>query len=188
MIRNTLLFVLFTPAIFGQSFEFGIKGGVPFTGAFQSTVSSFGTAFTDSKEYAIGPMVELWLPFGLGVEADALYRPLSYSFEGSQTSGTRVNNSIGSWEFPVLGKYRFSLPLVKPYIEAGPSFRANGGAGAFLAHAGFAFGGGVEVGLLKLHVSPELRFTHWGPDTGVPLFGTLHSGQNQAEFLIGLTF
>ncbi len=188
MIRNTFLFVFFTSAVFGQSFGFGIKGGVPFTGGFQSTVSSFGNAFTDSKEYAIGPMVELWLPFGLGVEADALYRPLSYSFEGVQRTGTKVNGSIGSWEFPILAKYRIALPLVKPYIEAGPSFRANGGAGAFLAHSGFAFGGGVEVGLLKLHVSPEIRFTHWGPDSGVPLFGTLHSGQNQAEFLIGLTF
>ena len=37
--------------------------------------------FSASKNYVVGPMVELNLPFGLAVEADALYRPLNVTTE-----------------------------------------------------------------------------------------------------------
>ena len=51
-------------------------------------------------------------PFGLGVELDALYRHLNYA---SSSAATTAN----AWEFPLLAKYRFKAPLVRPFVDAG---------------------------------------------------------------------
>ncbi len=185
MLKSLFLFFL-AAGLYGQTFEYGLKGGVPITNAFQTFTGPIGSVFTDSKGFVLGPMVGLWLPFGLGVEVDALYRPLNYSTQ--PTGAAASNNTIANWEVPVLAKYRLGFPLVKPYIEAGPSFRHVSNAGPNLSNTGFALGAGVEVGLLKFHVSPELRYTHWGSDGLSQPFPNLHSGQNQAEFLIGVTF
>lgn len=170
-----------------QLLQVGIKGGVPLTDAFSSSTGASLIAPSNSKEFVIGPTAELRLPVvGLGVEADALYRPVSYSaFKGKNV----VSTSSASWQFPILAKYRFGPPLVKPYAEAGPVFRAAGSDLSTLSHAGFALGAGVEVGLLRLHVSPEIRYLRWASDSGknAPL-GILRSNQNEAQFLIGLTF
>src|SRR5260370_39956842 len=92
---------------------FGVKGGVPVTDASSGSVS---------KNYVIGAMVELKLPLGFGIEADALYKPLNltvaaYGF--GPYSVARAFGDIGSAEFPILAKYHFlHTPLVKPYAEA----------------------------------------------------------------------
>ena len=66
------------------------------------------------------------LPFGFGVEFDALYRHLNYtSFHiGSNPIGSvdfLVNSSTtsGAWEFPLLAKYHFPTKIVRPYVAAG---------------------------------------------------------------------
>ena len=69
--RRQILFVtlLFCPAAFGEHLlSVGLKGGFPLTDSLSDSAS---------KNYLIGPMAELNLPFGLAVEADALYRPLT---------------------------------------------------------------------------------------------------------------
>ncbi len=38
------------------------------------------------------------------------------------------------------------------------------------------------------HLSPEIRYTHWGAKHFLSQVGDLSSIQNQAEFLLGLTF
>ena len=71
---------------------------------------------------------------------------------------------------------------------------------------GFVAGFGVDIHLLFLHISPEIRYTRWGSQQFVtPVFaliapgvglgnvspalpGTIQSNQNQAEFLVGFTF
>ncbi len=120
------LFLLISPA-FAQSFSFGVRGGIPFTDAYSditttSSGSSFVREFSNSKEFVIGPMIELHLPLGLSVEADALYHPLNFTQEINTGTAT-FNNSmtVNSWEFPILGKFRFlHLPIVKPLVEAAP--------------------------------------------------------------------
>jgi hypothetical protein len=77
--KPLLLLCLVAVSSFGQAFRVGIKGGVPLTN-FYSTVSSSNFGFnSNTKRYVVGPSVELHLPFGLGVEFDALYRRVSYS-------------------------------------------------------------------------------------------------------------
>ena len=87
-------------------------------------------------------------------------------------------------------RYRFlHTPIVKPFAEAGPSFRwVESPLDHDLSDRGFTLGAGVEVKLLRLRVTPEVRFTRWGSDHNVNLTFPLQSGQNQAEFLAGFSF
>jgi hypothetical protein len=198
--RRLILFLsslsVLASACYGQHLlSFGIKGGVPVSDAFSDHTSTavdvITHSFSSSKNYVVGPMIELRLPLGLSVEADALYRPLNL------TTDTRVlpqpaihfSSDLSSWEFPILGKYHFlHAPVVSPYIEAGPIFRAVGARSSYLSNDGFAIGGGVDIKLLVLRVSPEIRYSRWGKDATVTGFLAAPSNINQAEFLVGLSF
>jgi Outer membrane protein beta-barrel domain len=188
---------LLAPACFGQHLlSFGIKGGVPTTDAFSdhtaTSVDVITHSFSSSKNYVIGGTVELRLPLGFSVEADALYRPLNL------TTNTQVlplpptallSIDVNSVEFPILAKYHFAgAPLVSPYLEAGPIFRTVASTGSYLSNKGFAIGLGTDFKLLLLRISPELRYSRWGSDATVTSFLAAPSDLNQAEFLIGLSF
>jgi hypothetical protein len=175
-------------------FSFGIKGGVPLTDAFsdQTTmgVDLVTHTYSNSRNYVIGPTVELSLPFGFSVEADALYRPLNLVIDNTVVPQplARSSTDISSWEFPILGKYHFlHTPIVKPYVEAGPTFRHVGAEGSYLSNSGFALGAGVDLHLLLIRVTPEIRFSRWSGD-GAATFVRPASQLNQAEFLIGISF
>src|SRR5580693_7106892 len=121
--------LVFTTAAFGQRlFSFGVKGGVPLTDPVGDTnftgIASDMHVFSGSKNYLIGPMVELNLPFSLSVEADALYRPLTLTTDTEilpLNTTTRISRDVSSMEFPILLKAHFlHTPVVKPYVEAGP--------------------------------------------------------------------
>jgi len=195
MHRLILLACTLTSAFAAEHiFSFGIKGGVPLTDAFSDTttmgVDIFTHSFSDSKNYVIGPTVELSLPFGFSVEADGLFRPLNLAIDTTVVPQTFVHYSanISSWEFPILGKYHFlHTPIVKPYVEAGPIFRHVGSQGSYLSNSGFALGGGVDIRLLIMRVTPEIRFSRWAGDASSTFF-VPPSQLNQAEFLIGISF
>jgi opacity protein-like surface antigen len=53
--------------------------------------------------------------------------------------------------------------------------------------AGFVLGGGVDIHV-KIHIMPEIRYTRWGSAQFTDPTGLLKSTQNQAEFLLGITF
>ncbi len=144
---------LLCPAAFGQLFSFGVRGGVPLTGAYSSGDSIQVTS--GPVGYLVGPMVELHLPFGLGVEADAMYRPVEGLLQLSQNTFESYSSGSGSWEFPILAKYHFlPLPIVKPYVDAGPSFRVVSGNESNFSSAGLTLGAGVEIKLLRLRSEP----------------------------------
>src|SRR6185437_9079065 len=119
---KALLFLFICVPAYSQTFGFGVRGGVPLTD-FASTVQSQNFTFnTKTDRYIIGPTADLRLPFGLGVEVDALYRHMSYT--GSGVAGSIIGSGLnsGEWEFPVLGKYRFPGKVARPFIDAGVSF------------------------------------------------------------------
>jgi hypothetical protein len=196
--KSLVVIPFLTSLAFSQHLSVGIKAGVPLTDAFadktQNGVDFLQRTFSDSKEYIIGAMVELRLPLGLSVEADGLYHPLNFAMESrivTQQVPFRSSNNYSSFEFPILGKYRFPTPLIHPYVEAGPSFRTLGGNfDSYVSHAGFAAGGGIEFQLLKLRIAPEVRYTRWADD-GKPSRGVnflAPSNVNQASFLVGFSF
>jgi opacity protein-like surface antigen len=212
---RTLIFLLLGAAVLpAQPIGFGIKGGLPMTDFLDAASSQNFRFDTTTNRYIIGPSVELRLPFGLGVELDALYRHFGYSSLGILPGATILNDSrttAGAWEFPLVAKYRFKgVPLVRPYVEAGVSWDKLTGLTQTVTQTaasviktssssnpaelnkdfttGFVMGVGVDVKVLIIHITPEIRYTRWGAKHFIDPNGLLNSNQNQAEFLLGIKF
>ncbi|MEO8371505.1 MAG: outer membrane beta-barrel protein [Candidatus Solibacter sp.] len=202
-------------AAFSQPISFGVKGGMPMTDFIDAASSGKFTASTVTNRYIVGPTVELRLPFGLGVEADVLYRHFNYRSAGITAIGANAasivtDTSSGAWEFPLLAKYRFKGKLVRPFIDAGVSWDKISGVTQAVktivnnvtsssttsnpfelqdgVTRGFVLGAGIDLKVLVIHISPEVRFTRWGAKHFIDPAGLINSKQNQAEFLVGFTF
>lgn len=206
-------------SIYAQPFTAGVKLGVP-ANQFVSTVQSPGIDFRSyTNRYIVGGTAELRLPFGLGVEVDALYRHYNFETSGALSpAGTTLtaSGSTGAWEFPLLAKYRFPFKLARPFVDAGAAWDTLQGLKQAITvvspvpivppknfnhpvhgtTTGFVLGGGVEIRVPYVHISPEIRFTHWVTQHFVtasapPLFSAnsgFSSNQNQVEALLGITF
>ncbi len=199
--RILFIFLIALPAAWAQHISLGVVGGVPFTGGLDDFTTSntllneVTKSYSNSNEFILGPMIEVRLPLSLAIEFDALYHPVNATSNvtvGSGATSVTVSSSssYATWEFPLLGKYRFALPIVKPYVEAGPSFRRTVSGLGWFSGKGFTLGGGVEVQVLRLRIAPEVRYTHWGSDSVPPVNASFFapSQQNQAEFLVSLSF
>ena len=207
--RPVLLLLLGSISVFAQPFSAGIKGGVPLTDFLNAAGNGVFNYTAPTQRYIIGGVAEVRLPLGLGVEFDALYRRLVYSGSGNlvdvfTASATTANN----WEFPLLLKYRFHFPVVRPYLDAGVAWDTLAGLKQTITGVsrldlsstsspselkknttmGFVVGGGVDIHAIFLHISPEIRFTRWNSAQISDAAGLLHSNLNQAEFLVGFTF
>ncbi len=212
--RSLSVLLLGAACAFAQPFSIGVKGGVPLND-FISAAQSGNIIYTSvPNRYIIGAAVELRLPFGLGIELDALYRHLNYSSNagstGVSTVITSTKTSANAWEFPLLAKYRFPTRIARPFVEAGVAWdtlqglkqdvvRTVGGTTTSSSTSspaelnkttttGFVIGAGIDVHALVLHISPELRYTRWGAKHFLDTNSLLQSNQNQAEFLVGITF
>ena len=180
---------------------------------FVDTVQNPENFHTTTSRYIIGPSVELRLPFGLGVELDALYRHLDYTSSGNLVDAiVNSKTSSGAWEFPLLAKYRFPSKVVRPYVDAGVAWDTLTGLTQTVTSTlipsgltgttstsnppelhknttmGYVVGAGIDVHVLLIHVLPEVRYTRWGAQHFLSPNGGLSSNQNQAEFLVGITF
>jgi hypothetical protein len=209
IMRSLCLFLFGAVCAFSQPFSAGIKVGVPLTDFF-NTVQNASTSVPN--RYIAGVTAELRLPFGLGVEVDALYRRLHYEDTiGNPLNGiTTDRTTANSWEFPILLKYRFPSKIVRPYAVAGIAFDTLSGLTDTVTQTiaptptsttttstpaaltnnttkGFVIGAGIDIHALVIHISPEIRYTRWGTQH-FDLHGVLNSNQNQAEFLLGITF
>jgi len=191
---------------FGQSserhFSVGVIGGVALTDAFGHESTGFiigpnggiqpmlSRSYSTLKDYAIGPTLEVGLPWrDLAVEIDALYRPMNLTMAGVNPDGSLNSISpatVVTWELPALAKYRFGSRSVKPFIEAGPSFRVSGNLnGASPSVYGGTAGIGIETNFRNLRIGPVVRYTHWAAD---PDFTSSRTKRNQVELLVGLSF
>ena len=208
------LLFLSAAAAFSQPFSFGVKGGMPMTDFLNAARTQNFTSSTTTNRYIAGLTAELRLPFGLGVEADVLYRHFRYSSSGVvgsiASNVTNMDTSAGAWEFPLLAKYRFKGKAVRPFVDAGVAWDKLSGLTQTVKSVvasvtkstttstpselsndvsrGFVMGGGVDLKILLIHISPEVRFTRWGAKHFIDPNGLLNSKLNQAEFLVGITF
>ena len=163
---------------FGQSLSIGVIGGGMAT---NDLSNQFVTSV--STRYVVGPKLDIGLPLGFGIEADALYRHESFQTDFSGSSELYRT----SWEFPILLKKRLSLPLVKPFVEAGYAPRAS----ESVASHGLVVGGGVEFGIGRLRLSPSVRYTRWSNGPIVEVFPngpTIYLTQNQVDLLVGISW
>ncbi len=181
---------------FGRRLSFGLLLGTTLSDDVRSTVE---LAAFDSQTLAIartsgprsllpGVSVELEIGKGFSVEADAIYRQFRIrSLAQGRWFDGRNSFRVGDVaEFPVLAKYRFDTSgRLRPFLEAGPSFRtADWIGGGRLGRAGVTGGAGIEMRLGGLRIAPRLRFTHWGADT----VGSGTALRNQVQGLVGFSF
>jgi opacity protein-like surface antigen len=212
---------LFAVPLFGQaekSLQYGVKLGVQLTDSFDSTVG-FNA---DRTRFVIGPEVSYDITNrfgGIGVEADLLFR--RYHFNELRL-GDPLNPAIpllasthGTMiDIPLLAKWSpVGKRYLNPYVLAGLSIRHTGGTQDrqfFLGQdrndsisspaiqnswtAGFTLGGGLRLGPWnRVHIEPEVRYTHWGGPAiqATSTFSgtsTMQNQQNIAELLFGVTF
>src|SRR6187549_126669 len=92
-----------------QNIGYGVRGGLPLTDFFEaeSKTGALTNVVKGSGNVIIGPMLEVRLPFGLGIEGNALYR--RWDAKGVFNSG-----SASAWEFPIYGKIGIPGVVVRP--------------------------------------------------------------------------
>lgn len=169
--------------------EFGFKAGVPL-GELVEVKGGDAARGDHSLPFTAGGALELNLPIGFAIEANALYKRPGYEL------GT-LRERHSQWEFPVLlkGYLLGRNPVIQPYTGAGISFRHTGasvsGDGSGAVNRGLVLAAGVRNGPGRIKISPELRFTRWFGSTrlysGLP-DGRAETGKNQLELLVGVTF
>jgi hypothetical protein len=176
-----------------RQFQFGVEAGVPLTNTLSGTQSQPYTrdAYSSkTKRLLIGPTcVSVGLPGRFRIELEALYQRINYdhTFVAPADSGAIFShNTADRWQFPLLLQYRFKIRLIKPFVEAGPSFSdisnyvehftqvvpslgyvSPDGKGNALAELrnhlvpGVSAGLGVDFHPAFFHIQPVIRYTRW---------------------------
>ena len=102
----------------------GVKAGVPITDFFQTIRGNNANYFTNTKRYLVGPTVEFHLPARFAIEVDGLYKRVGYEYDQSLVSNTISSRTVAnSWEVPALVKWEILPGPVRPFVDAGASFR-----------------------------------------------------------------
>lgn len=169
-----------------QLLSFGVEAGIPLNDAVNGISSGSGIVTSNTDRWTIGPTLQLHLPFRLSAEVDALYRSEGYSITSPNLASSF---SINNWQFPILAKYDLNGGLLRPFVDAGITYRHLSGDGSISnsSSAGFTIGGGLTLKLLFIRLSPEIRYTRWNNS---PVFNTglATQSQDQTDFLVGFTF
>ena len=162
----------------GQQLTIGAIGGARWTG---DVYRGFGNA--ESQAYLFGPSVQVGLPAGFGVQLDALYTRSGYSYFipliGNQAT---VRDHASVWEFPLMLQYRLPIPVVRPFLALGPTFRRVDGrtdeTGYRMAtintsttyastrkwsagEAVWSVGAGLDLGSKHIRITPQFRVALW---------------------------
>jgi hypothetical protein len=191
-----------------QQLSFGVAGGTNITANFPTTDTSapadmFGNPanrfqyMTGPRSPILGGLVGIGLPDGFSLEANVLERPMlstliftQYPASGGATVYRNTFTSVRAWEFPVLVKY--SLPAVssadrlRPFLEAGPSFRTQENAsGTQPSQFGLSAGAGIAFHVGKIQIAPTLRYTRWDHESIYPKFATK---PDQVELLTSVAY
>jgi hypothetical protein len=173
----------------GRKLRFGFVGGTPFTSGLEPTPAP--ERMEELHGYIGGLAAEVELNRNWSVEVNGLYRP----FRANKISvvpsfgESRFEFTVLTWQFPVLGKYRFRPgSTIRPMVEAGPSFRLSGNLNGYTpSRYGFTTGGGIETDYKALRIAPVLRYTRWTADSQL-WFMNAGTARDQVEFLVSFTF
>ena len=162
----------------GQDVSVGIVGGISPGDDYRSNILPryMEGPVHRTTGYPIGLSVEFSLRSYLSLEVDGLYRAQHF------TDGP---SSVVTWQVPVLAKCRFTLGSIKPFVEAGPSFRAAGNLnGTDPSHYGGTAGVGLTLRAGGFKIEPAVRYTHWARER--PNYDE-RAVPNRVEFLVGVS-
>lgn len=185
---------LLAPGASAQRVSFGVVVGGYANRDFDSQYSPMPPGFppittqSDSGGYVVGLSIDVRLFPRLSLGVEALYKPLHYGASASfDQNGVVIGYApatVVTWQFPVLARYRFSLGRVRPFLEAGPSFRTAGNLNSSNpSHFGVSAGVGVETEWRRLRIAPRVRYTRWAEDPA-----NLRTRADQLEFLVGVSY
>jgi hypothetical protein len=175
-----------------QWLSLGVTGGVPVSphAAFYSAATiSLNPSSSDQpnatnlvtfqgpndfyqKPYAVGPALEVNLPLrlslGIGMLYERFHRDMSEGITpirggGNVIFGYVTSVAANAFAFPLLVKYNFSHPRIRPFIEAGATLR----------HLGNFEGEGFQ---LDIHLHPTARRFRFDPDKAVDVAVTVGAG------------
>jgi hypothetical protein len=134
---------------------------------------------------------------GFSIEANVLLRPMKNTITYTEFPTAGLGRStidhyvaVKAWEFPVLLKYtlpaaRFGSRL-RPFVEAGPSFRTQEDAGATeLSPFGVSAGAGVALHSGSIRIAPALRYMRWQNKSIYPKYPPK---ADQLEFLASIAY
>ena len=199
----TALLVCLSPA-FAQTWSLGLTIGGLLTDEFRPRYSDYTS---EPHRLLVGPTARLQLDSGAGFEAGALRKAIGYRYAfGLRGLGFKESETkAAAWEFPLLFHYGHARARLTPFVNAGISLRRIAGARqtgrectqlptvqcTLFARTevrelrsptttGLVIGGGMEVRLAWLRLSPEVRFTRW---LSRPFTDPIASG-NQVELLV----
>ena len=199
LLKYSVYLLLIVGGCCGQSISIGVKGG---TRALDDAACCYATS--ESRRYVVGPMLQIGLPFRLSVEVDALYRRVGSTSLTPGVHWDHTRQRINSWEFPLLLRYEFRVPAIRPYLEGGYAPRVGNGTYASygvgidpqyhepvpysysgntswdVSH-GIVAGGGVQISAGRWRFSPEIRYTRWH----VPGFAA-QTASNQLDVMVGI--
>lgn len=146
-------------------------GTVPYTGPERRQANFRSVA---------GLMVDGVVGGNWSIDAEALYRRLFFP----ENVGVVV-----TLEIPVMAKYTFAETRLKPFVEAGPSYRLTANLNnANPSHGGFTAGAGVTAYWGRARFTPGVHYTHWAHDLPTDIRPQANTRVDQVELLVGLTF
>ena len=200
--RLTLTLLCLAIPAMAQQLIVGAEGGLRLTG----DTPEYG--ISNSKPYLVGPKIEVGLLHHFAVEVDALYSRLgNTSYIPSVANESIIRTIANSWEFPVLAKYRLPVARTHPSLSLGLQPRYASGnidtihygyypsdvtfsSVGWQAHDyAWVLGGGIQIGLWKFRITPELRYLRWkAPPSPSPNDASyyLTVPQNEGQFLLGI--
>lgn len=226
--RCLLVLFAFSLNAVAQWLTLGVTGGVPVSphsATFRAAVIDLNPSSSNSgindvmfqspndlyqKPYAVGPTVDVNLPWKFSLQGGMLYerfhRDMSAGitpFKGGGVDfGYITSTAANAFLFPLLAKYTFDRHRFRPFVAAGATLRHLGaftGQGLqldFFLHASpaeFRFdpgkaldvavtaGGGFRYRIGPFDVVPEIRFLHWTAPYEQPV-------QNQAMLMLTVAF
>lgn len=189
LFQTFLCFLVWAGIARAQPVVGGLKIGIPFTDAVNTIQNLVLPPPVSVSGYELGVYGEVRLPAKFSIEVDALHRGYTFNLQTGNVQGGSV--SASSWEFPILLKYHLLKGPIKPYVEGGLSFSHISSVENLLVspnnngNFGIALGAGVDIHVLVLHISPEIRYTGYALKT---FDGIITSNRNQVAFLVGVGF
>lgn len=196
-------FVWIGSPLSGQELRIGLEGGTPITSSFAPSGSfypgdplnppSLWSAVSGPRSFIAGLSLEALISSRFSIEGHVLHRDL-WADEiltlnpGTPAASTSTYRFVASttWEFPVLFKYTMSGNRFRPFVDGGVAFRSLERTGApGPSRHGFAAGAGVAIGLGRIQLTPQLRYTRWAQSE---TNGYYLVKRDQLEFLTGISY